>query len=86
MDASTGLGCCELELLGCKRHLRVFLATRRHVVYIDLSVQRGSQIDKEHDILIVEMSYYSTVGAVMTPRPKNSLIVPNLSLLRRKAS
>ncbi len=83
MNASTGLGCRELELLGYERHLRVFLATRRHVVYIDLS---DSQLDKEQDSLIADMSCYSTVGAVMTPRPKNSLIVPNLSLLRCKAS
>ena len=30
--------------------------------------------------------FYSTIDAVMTPLPKNSLIVPNLSLLRCNAS
>ena len=66
-----------------KRHLRVSLATRRHVFYIDLNIRRTH---KEQAFLTIGISCYSTVGAVMTPRPKNSAIVPNLSLLRCKAS
>lgn len=35
---------------------------------------------------LIVLPFYSAVGAVMTPLPKNSLIVPNLSRLRCNAS
>ena len=43
-------------------------------------IDGSSSVKKEHP------SFHSTLATVMTPLPKNSLIVPNLSRLRRNAS
>ena len=56
------------------------LNTRYHVSTV------GHSLEYSYKFAGLKVLVYSAVGAVMTPLPKNSLIVPNLSRLRCRAS